>query len=79
MVCAPRIVLLRGEGCKQADVAEKLGTSITTVSLWSRRFERDGLEGLRDQPGPGHKPWLPAEKIQRVISEVTRPPQGRRR
>ncbi len=38
-----RIVLLRGEGLKQKDVAEKLETSVTTVSLWSRRFERNGV------------------------------------
>ena len=45
-----RIVLLRGEGLKEKDVAEKLATSVTTVSLWSQRFERNRLEGLRDKP-----------------------------
>ena len=74
-----RIVLLRGEGLKEKDVAEKLDTGVTTVSLWSRRFERGGLEGLRDKPGRGRKSWLPPEKIQKVITQVTQPPQGRRR
>ena len=74
-----RIVLLRGEGLKQKDVAEKLATSVTTVSLWSQRFGRDGFEGLRDKPGRGRKPWLPVEKIQKVITQVTQPPKGRRR
>lgn len=74
-----RIVLSRGAGLKEKDVAEKLATSVTSVSLWSRRFERNGLEGLRDKPGRGRKPWLPAEKIQKVITQVTQPPQGRRR
>ena len=74
-----RIVLLRGEGLKQKDVAEKLATSVTTVSLWSQRFGRDRLEGLRDKPGRGRKPWLPPEKIQKVITQVTQPPKGRRR
>lgn len=74
-----RIVLLRGEGLKEKDVAEKLGTSITTVSLWSRRFEENGLDGLQDKPGRGRKPWLPAEKIQKVVTEVTQPPKGRHR
>ena len=74
-----RVVLLRGEGLKEKGVAEKLETSVTTVSLWSRRFEQNGLEGLRDKPGRGRKPWLPPEKIQKVITQVTQPPKGRRR
>jgi len=74
-----RIVLLRGEGLKEKHVAEKLGTSITTVSLWSRRFEKGGLDGLQDKPGRGRKPWLSAEKIQKVVTEVTQPPKGRHR
>lgn len=74
-----RIVLLRVAGHKEKDVAEKLGTSMTTVSLWSRRFEENGLDGLQDKPGRGRKPWLPAEKIQKVVTEVTQPPKGRRR
>ena len=60
-----RIVLLRGEGLKEKDVAEKLATSVTTVSLWSQRFEQDRLEGLRDKPGRGRKSWLPPRKFRR--------------
>lgn len=74
-----RIVLLRAEGLREEDVAEKLGTSVTTVSLWSRRFDESGLDGLRDLPGRGRKPSLPPEKVQRVVTEVTQPPEGRRR
>jgi transposase len=73
------IVLLRAGGLRESAVAEQLGTSRTTVSLWSRRFEERGLEGLRDRPGRGRKPWLPAEKVRKVVTEVTQPPQGRRR
>lgn len=74
-----RIVLLRAEGLREKEVAEQLGTSMTTVSLWSRRFEESGIDGLRDKPGRGRKPWLPAEKIRKVVTEVTQPPKGRRR
>ena len=74
-----RVVLLRGEGLNEKDVAEQLATSVTTVSLWSRRFGRNRLEGLRDKPGRGRKPWLPPEKIQKVITQLRQPPQGRRR
>jgi transposase len=74
-----RIVLQRAEGRREAEVAEALGTSLTTVSLWSRRFEAEGLEGLRDRPGRGRRPWLPAEKVRQVITRVTQPPKGKKR
>ena len=74
-----RIVLRRAEGVSERSVAEELGTSMATVSLWSRRFEVGGLEGLLDKPGRGRKPWLPAEKVEKVVSEVTQPPRGRNR
>lgn len=50
-----------------------------TVSTWSSRFERYGLDGLKDKTGRGRKPSIPAAKIERVIIEVTRPPKGRNR
>lgn len=74
-----RIILLRAEGRKEAEVAKLVGTSMTTVSLWSNRFERQGLEGLKDKKGRGRKPSLPIEKVQQVITRVTQPPKGKRR
>lgn len=74
-----RIVLLRAAGRKEAEVAEEIGTSINTVSLWSKRFEENGLEGLKDRAGRGRKPWLASEKIQKVVTQVTQPPKGRKR
>lgn len=77
-VLRARIVLLRAEGRREADVAAEVGSSINTVSLWSKRFEEQGLAGLDDAPGRGRKPWLAPEKIRKVVTEVTRPPKGRR-
>jgi transposase len=74
-----RIVLLRAEGRREADVAKAVGVSINTVSLWSKRFEKNGLEGLRDEPGRGRKSWLAPEKIRKVITQVTQPPKGRKK
>ncbi len=74
-----RIVLLRAQGRKEVDVARTVGTSMTTVSLWSNRFELQGLDGLKDKKGRGRKPFLPIDKIQQVITRVTQPPQGKRR
>ena len=73
------IILLRLDGLRIADVAERMGTSMPTVSIWSSRFERSGLDGLKDKTGRGRKPSIPAKKIERVVSEVTRPPKTRTR
>ncbi len=51
-----RIVLLRTEGSKEADVAKALGTNVNTVSLWSKRFESGGLEALSDRKGRNASP-----------------------
>jgi len=74
-----RIVLLRAEGRSEVEVAGTTGVSVNTVSLWSRRFEFGGLEGLVDAPGRGRKPSLPESKVQQVITKVTQPPAGRQR
>ena len=60
-------------------MAERMDTSMPTVSMWSNRFERFGLDGLKDKKGRGRKPSIPAAKIGRVITKATRPPEGRNR
>lgn len=72
-----RIVLLRSQGRKEADVAKVVGVSANTVSLWSKRFDSHGLDGLTDEQGRGRKHWLPAGKVHQVITRVTQPPKGR--
>src|SRR3974390_1545905 len=73
------IILLRLDGLKIEQVAARMGTSMPTVSTWSSRFEKFGLDGLKDKPGRGRKPWIPTKKIERVITEATRPPKNRNR
>jgi len=74
-----RIVLRRAEGSREAAVAVALGVSINTVSTWSRRFEQQGLDGLRDRPGRGRKAWLPSAKVRQVITRVVQPPKGKKK
>src|SRR5580700_10949296 len=74
-----RIVLRRSEGIGEAEIARALGTSMTTVSLWSRRFELEGLRGLKDRPGRGRKAWLAADKVKQVVTKVVQPPRGKKK
>ena len=73
------MILLRLDGMKIEDVAALMNTSMRTVSIWSSRFEKAGLDGLADRGGQGRKPSLPEAKVARVITEATRPPKGRSR
>ena len=74
-----RIVLLRAEGIKQRDVAERLGVSVPCVNKWSQRFDREGIAGLRDLPGRGRQPTIPVETVDEVITQAGQAPPGRRR
>ena len=73
------MVLLRLDGMSVTAAAARLGTTPKRVSTWTQRFVTDGLKGLEDKPGRGRKPSIPAEKIERVVSEATRPPKPRKR
>ena len=73
------IVLRRVEGMKQVQVAEELGVSVACVNKWSQRFERDGLEGLQDKAGRGRRPSIPTRRVEKVITQATRPPKPRTR
>ena len=74
-----RIVLMRSEGVRQQEVAARLGVSAPSVNKWSQRFDREGLNGLRDKPGRGAKPSIPLETVRRVIEEAGQSAPGRRR
>ncbi len=69
----------RGDVVKQEQVAEQLGVSKACVNKWSQRFEREGLEGLKDRKGRGRPPSIPADKVEQVITRATQPPKPRQR
>ena len=74
-----KIILLRLEGLKIEVVADRMNTSMPTVSTWSSRFEAHGLAGLDDKGGRGRKPSITEKKIERVVTDATRPPKNRKR
>jgi transposase len=71
--------LLRLDWLSVTAAAEKLGTTPKRVSTWTKRFAEEGLAGLDDKPGRGRRPSLPEAKVERVITEATRPPKPRTR
>ena len=65
-----RIVLLAADGLSNTAIAEKLGVSRRTVSLWRSRFAERRLEGLADEPRPGAPRKIGDDKIVEVVTRT---------
>jgi len=50
-----RIILLVADRMPISDVAATVGISRRFVYKWVQRFAQEGLEGLADKPGRGHR------------------------
>lgn len=74
-----QVILLLAQGLKRQAIAEQSGLSVEAIRRWYHRFQREGLDGLRDQPGRGRKPSLPAEALALALEKVTQPPLGQTR
>lgn len=77
-----RIVLAAAAGRSAARIASEVGCSERTVWKWRRRFEQDGLAGLRDGPRPGRPLVHGAQVRAKLSARSTRPsvtPEGLRR
>lgn len=79
LVLRARIVLLAAEGHPSNAMAVELAQTPGTVGKWRRRFAAKGLAGLSDAARSGCPSRLPPEKVARVLTGVTQPPQGRTR
>ena len=51
-----RVLVLLAEGMTVTAVAQRVGVTRRSVSLWAQRFLQDGLEGLADKPGRRRRP-----------------------
>ena len=50
-----RIILLVADGRSITDIATTVGISRRFVYKWVQRFMAEGVEGLADKPGRGHR------------------------
>ena len=68
-----RMVLLKSERRTSAEIADILGCCEMAVNNWLKRFESEGIEGLRTRPGRGRRAILDDEKdVARVKRAVGR-------
>ena len=50
-----RIILLLADGVTITDIAASVGMSRRHIYKWIQRFVQEGLEGLDEKPGRGHR------------------------
>ena len=66
-----QMILLKSEQRTSAEVAGVLGCCEVVVNNWLKRFQAQGVEGLRTKAGRGRKPILDAENdVARVKAAV---------
>lgn len=66
-----QMILLKSEQRTAAEIAGLLGCCEVVVNNWLKRYESEGIEGLRTKPGRGRKPVLDAEQdLPRVKAAV---------
>jgi transposase len=80
VVTRARIVLLAGEGLSARAIAQRLRITPRTTTLWRRRYEQQGAQGLwRDAPGRGRKRSIGVDAVARVRALLQpQPPHGDR-
>lgn len=73
-----KIVLAASEGRENEAIARDLGTTVTTVGKWRRRFVESRLNGLSDALRPGIAPiYDNAELEKRILEMLDKPvPKG---
>jgi transposase len=67
------LLVTSGQSCRE--VARLFGEDASTVQRWVRRFERDGLEGLRDGERPGRPRTIGARQWRKLAVELRATPR----
>ncbi|NVL29713.1 helix-turn-helix domain containing protein, partial [Pseudomonas syringae pv. actinidiae] len=75
-----RVILLAAQGCSRVEIGPPGWiTLFDSVTLWCKRFQEQGLDGLIDKPGRGRKSFLPPDAMARVLEKVVQPRIGQPR
>ncbi len=67
-----RIILRCSEGLPNKAVAGELGCHEHTVGRWRRRFQKDRIDGLLDEPRPGRPRSIEDDQVAEVIERTLR-------
>jgi transposase len=64
------MILLKSEARSSEEVAAILGCCEVAVNNWLKRYQAEGLAGLRTKPGRGRKPILDAQTDLAKVKEA---------
>lgn len=76
-VTRARIVLMAAGGQPNQEIASELEIPEQTAGKWRRRFAKMGIAGLDDAQRSGRPIRLPAARLNKVLTEVAKPPANR--
>ena len=60
--------MVKINGLKISEVASLCYCDSRTVSSWVRRFDEEGLAGLKDRPRSGRPPRVALKRIRKIIA-----------
>lgn len=66
------VLKVRCDGMKQSQAAEELRRDKSWATIWLRRFDDEGLEGLRTRPRSGRPAKVAKETLVKVRRNVSR-------
>jgi transposase len=69
-----RIIAEASRGRSAPTIAAALGIGEPTVRLWVKRFNARGMDGLVDEPRPGHPPTYSSEQVGEVLAAALSKP-----
>lgn len=64
------MLLLKSEGRRSVEVGKILGCHEVSVNNWLKRYEVEGIEGLKTRPGRGRKPILDGEQDLEAVQKA---------
>ena len=64
------MILLKSEARSSLEVAQILGCCEVVVNTWLKRYQEEGLAGLRTRPGRGRKAILDAQTDLTLVKEA---------
>ncbi len=70
------IIRVECDGMIPAHAAKELHRSKPWASYWLDRYEKEGIDGLKDKPMSGRPPEVPEEMMLKIRKELTENPSG---
>lgn len=75
LVMRAQLIMMRLEGVKPGIVAKEVGITASMVSQWVKRFNSEGMGGLKDRPGRGRKEIYNQDHRSIMVMVALTPPQ----